>query len=402
MPKPSPKAQRSLLRWAAGVTLVVTILFGAGNAVMFLHTQVQLIRAQWLCERALSNRDWPGLELAAQRLLDLNASNGDAWLYLAQAFEERDNPLRAAAALSKVPPSHPQVADALRRQVDLDLGSANRPLEAEVALERLLELEPKNPEVHQQLIGFYARTFQQTRLCQQIRDSIASGHEPVEAYLYLAAADGWLVWESLPIYERWIQGHPNCPIFATAHALCLAHQHPIVARSSREIRTTLNRFADNLEVLAYHIEQSMTDGDVARVSELLDQAPLLSRKDHRFWRYAGWLHHQRGQPEEAESMYHQSLEIHPLSWKTRRCLAELLTDQGRHDEIPQVQPLADQGKNLEQEISRQRELNPPPILLIEQIAAYAAACHDSLVIAGIARHLPKITPRISGTSQTEQ
>jgi tetratricopeptide (TPR) repeat protein len=401
-PTGTPKVRRRLLRWTTGLLFVVAALLTLGNIATLLREQSRWHNARADCQRAETARDWPSLEEAARVWLELDSANGDAWLFLARASEELGKPLRAASALSCVPDSHPRISDALRRQVELDLGVANRPLEAESALHRLLHHEPNDPQVHQGLIDFYARTFQKTRLVQQIRDSMASRCEPIESYLYLATADAWWVRESLPVYQRWIGGHPDCPIFTTAHALCLAHQDPITAGNPQRLADALDRFGDNAELLAYHIEQSLAAGDSVRVGRLLDQAPRLTRSDYRFWRYAAWYQYQQGLWEEAENAFRQSLELNPLSWKTRRCLADFLTDQERHDEARRERQLADEGAALEREVLKQSVRESPSIELLEQIAAYAATCEDFQVVDGISRHLPTATPLVSKSSQDRE
>jgi tetratricopeptide (TPR) repeat protein len=394
----SPR-KRGAIGWTVLLLMGTAAALGLKQAGNYVFQAYHQTVARHRCEASLAANDWKALEMSAEEWLDWDSFNGDAWLYLARAADELGMPMRAATALSKVPETHARVIPALRRQVELELGPANRPLSAEVALQRLLRCDPGNPAVHRQWIGFLAQTYQQTRLVQQIHESIAEQCEPPEAYIYLLAADDRMGLETLAHYERWNQGHPNCPIFLTARALCHANENPDDEETSGTLQTLLKRFGDNVEILAHHIEQSIVGEDVGQVAQLLDQAPPLSRIDHRFWRYAAWLHLQKGEPDEAEQAFHHAIQLHPLSWKTRKLFAEFLASTDRDDQSQRERQLAERGDLLSRTVRESVFMVPPSSQLLEQIADYAADCDDQRVVAGIQRHLIGSSPRFPELSQ---
>ena len=379
---------------AAGV--LVALVVGLGTAAWWNNDSTR-------CASAVAAKDWSALDRAATDWLNREPTNGDAWLYLAQAAERQGDEAKVVACLSKVPHTHPRAAEALERQIELALGPLNRPLDASLALERLLELRPEDPEVHERLIRFYAQTYQRLRLLQQVRESIAAGAESRAAYLHLITADErWLPLQR-EIYEQWRDAHPDCPVFVAAHALCQAEGPPVADSPSdyahpsdystaspgdADLEELWRRFPDQLELLAEQFERSIARDDIDRVRSLMDIAPGRARQDDRFWRYAAWCFDRSGDPAQAEAACRRALEINPLSWKARAQLAEMLSHRDAPPrDVEELHQLAEIGQSLDRDVRRILNVEAPAQELLLRLADYASACGDDLVARGLARHL---------------
>lgn len=387
----------------AGARLVralIVLIVGAGGFAG-LWGYFRQTSAEAVCEKAVRARDWECLKLTATNWLEVSPRNGDAWMYLALAAEKQGDLPWAAAALGRVPQSHPRFVAALHQRLALTSGALNRPLEAAETLERLLSADPRNPEVHQQAITFYSNTFQHARLVEQIRSSVSLQCERPEAYLYLAGADEVRSSGRATLHERWVRAHPDCPLFAAAKTLSLMCERPLESRGvdfsianpgvapaiEARLEAASARLPDNPELLALRIERAIAGNDVRQVCQLLDRAPVRTREDDRFWRYAAWRYAALGESKEAESAWRRALELNPLSWKTRRMLATFLRDAGSVDEANALEQTAIEGEAIHALVAEIEDPDTPPTPLLRRFADYAAACHDDLVAAGIARHL---------------
>lgn len=399
----SSDGQSAPVRRRRGQLLVCRVAVGLAIAAgLVLAVREMLLRndEDTVCQRALEARDWERLHQSARRWLDRSPRNGDAWMYLALAAENRGDMDWAATAFSRVPDSHPRVADALHKHLALTSGPMNRPLEAAETLERLLVVDPQNPEVHRRAIAFFAQTFQHARLMEQIRSSIRLKCEPPEAYVYLAGADGDRVPEGAHFHDKWVKTYPDCPLFAVAQTLtsvCRHHSeqhseargaplHGVDSGTVPRPEAILNRFPDNSELLALFIERSIAAGDVRDVGRLMDRAPRRTRDDDRFWRYAAWHYAAINEPGEAEAACRHALELQPMSWKSRRLQAALLRSAGRAEEAATHQRLADEGEAIDALVTQIEVSSDPSPDLLSRIAAYASACDDHLVARGIERH----------------
>lgn len=115
------------------------------------------------------------------------------------------------------------------------------------------------------------------------------------------------------------------------------------------INRLLDKYPHNLEVLAFHLDFEIYNGDEEKVWNLLQRCPPDGENDPRFWRYRGWYLASQGQYEDAEKALRKSLELHPPDWITWLNLANVLRRQ-EHSEAAEAAEISLAGKDLKREL----------------------------------------------------
>ena len=342
------------------------------------------------CRESLKSKRWDELEQLTADWCRWDANHAVAWVLAAQAAQGNRNWRRAAECLGHLPDSDPRTVPALVERMRLLFEELNQPLEAVATCERLLRIEPRASRAHSRLIFFYAMSLQRQELVRCIRRAIDVRSEPPEAYVYLFGAD-WLVFSNaLAINTHWLESCPDYEPFLVARALHLAtmvpsqqeqaaNSHASQAGDLTLLNEYLQRFPDNLEVLAFHLKRTAEAGDTAGLAPLLTRAPAAAESDNRFWRYKGLYHLERTETAEAREAFGRGLATQPYDWRARHELANALRLLERPAEAERQSRLALAGKEIEQQITKLQNVAEASEELLEKIAAYAAASGDRQV-----------------------
>lgn len=381
--------RRSL--WTLFSILVLLVVWGGYR--LWVYSQVDGYAAA--CERAQRQQAWPALQENAAAWARWQPGNAQPWRYAAEAARRQGQASRAADYLKQVPAEATDAVAAMLDLSDLQFNDLNRPLEAEATCRKILRREPAHAEAHRRLVFFYAMTLQRTKLIQQARAAIRLDCAGPEIYVYLMGAD-WLNFSNAQqLNEFWLQADPENADFLVARVIHFLGSEgviddPVGAESSvkpfpatarqeamlRDLKSYLKRFPQQLEVLAYFLQQGCKGGDRAEVARLLGQAPPAAAEDNRFWRFKGWLHASQGEFADAEAAYQRALQLHPFDWHSQHELASVLRRLQRHDQVTKWQQLAVEGKEIRKQIFQLRNVQSAPKILLQRIAKYARECGD--------------------------
>lgn len=361
---------------------LATVLVGAWPAYRWWHTH-RTEQFKTACKQALADKDWKAAETIATRWLAWDSANSDAWVLLADASVQLGDAERAAKCLGKVDDSYHGALQALVVRGDILFGDLNRVHEAVETWKRMLRINSLADVARQRLIYFYAMTFQRQKMLKHIRTAMQLHCEPPEAYAYYILAYEVNFSDGLSLLTKWRANAPNDETLEVAQAIYLAKHAPddssgvaatsLVAPGDLSgINECLQKYPTNLEVLAFHIDKAIFDGDEDRVLELLGRCPKEAEEDPRFWRFRGWYLAQQGRYQEAEQAVRKALQLHPVEWRARWLLASVLRRLGRSAEAEQTSRVALMGKELRRtlfELPNARALNHD---LISRIRAYLA------------------------------
>lgn len=370
------------------------------------------------CQRALLTRRWDRLEELGTKWTTAEPQNGEAWVFLAEAFNGREDFQRALECLKKVPDSATQMESALMAQMDLQFGPLNRPRDGAVTAERIIQLDPQSLVAQQRLIFFLTMTLQRDRLNKQIRQAIEAGTEPRESYVYLFFLDSLFFANGAELNGQWLLGEPDSELFEVGEAIFIAETlDASVSMDDREtaqaaqraqsrkvavLKELLQKYPHNAELLAYQLRECVLTGNVPRAVELLAQATVEAELDNRFWRFKGWIHSQRNESTEAEAAYRQALKLHPLDSGTRHLLAELLQRQQRTEEVERLRSLVSQANEIRRAIHRAPSARQIPQDVLGKLADYAADCGDKLVATVLKKRIQQARGNAQVRNETHQ
>ncbi len=399
-----PRMLRVRVWWILAVALVAIGSVAASSA---LKRKVVASFAE-TCRQAHEARDWPALEPAAQRWLAWEPGKAEPLLYLAEATFETAQYDRAAEALGQMPDGDPRTPKALLERSSLLFDVLNRPIEAAQTLERAIRLDPRHVEARRRLVFFYAFTLQRRKMVEAAYDAIQYDCDLPETYVYVISRDWMSFANGYDQNTKWMQSNPQEELFLVARAI-----YRITARGldsvddpredgprapdgtpyHRQVAAEyLERFPQNLEILAYHLERGVTTGDIDQVERLLARAPKASADDNRFWRCRGWLHAARDRLEEAEACYRKALEINRYDWLTRHQLAGVLRRLKRFDEVQTLERVSKEGKDLRRDILQLENVAKVPAEILARMAQHAANCGDLLVADKLAQRIAQWSP----------
>ncbi len=346
------------------------------------------------CVAATKEEQWERLGLIAMKWREWDPSSNDANVYLAESEFQAGRLDEAARLLGMITDDYHGAISALSFRGEILYGDLHRPYEAEETWQRMLTIDPRNTHAHQRLILFYALSLQRHKMVEQIQEALRRRCEPPESYAYLILANALGFTEGISHVRNWRTNHPDDETLEVAEALYKANQpvNPSVVEAYEEshfmtgdqsaINACLDKYPQNVEVLAFHIERHIYFGRADEVVGLLNSAPAAALDDARFWRYRGWLLEQTQEHAKAVEALEKSLAIDPFGWRSRWELASLLRLLGRTADAEQVQVLALEGKVLQEELYRTdgRALTWGQV---EQIRSYISKVGEPQVLAAL-------------------
>jgi len=354
------QSARTMRLFPAAMLLTLTaIAIGALPTYSWWHNR-QTAQFKEACVRAVQDKAWERLDAVAARWVEWDPSSNDGWVYFAEAAAQLGEAEAAVKALGHVRDDYHGVLKALAIRGEVLFADLNRPYEAVATWERMLRINPRADVARQRLIYFYSMTLRRLEMLAHIRKAMELECEPPESYAYYLLANELNFSDGLGMVRKWRQTYPDDEALEVAEAIYTAKDSS--TRSEREfgqsliargdltpINRLLEKYPKNLEVLAFHLDYAIYDGDEAKVLELLGRCPPEAEGDARFWRYRAWYLASQGSFEEAEKAVRKSLELHPVDWQTWLLLSNIL----RRLEDPQAAEAAEIsviGKNLKREL----------------------------------------------------
>lgn len=171
------------------------------------------------CVRAVEEKSWEQLEAIALRWTEWEPSNGDGWVYLAEASVQLGEVERAADALGRVSNSYHGALEALALRGELLFADLNRPLEAVETWQRMLAINARADVARQRLIYFYSMSLQRAKMLEHIRKAMDLECEPPESYAYFLLANELNFSDGLSVVAKWRETYPNEEALEVAHAI---------------------------------------------------------------------------------------------------------------------------------------------------------------------------------------
>ncbi len=148
---------------------------------------------------------------------------------------------------------------------------------------------------------------------------------------------------------------------------------------ARLLSDLLKRFPHNVELLSYHIEQSLLAGETDRAIQLLSQAPAEIDTDNRFWRYKGQIHETQQEIAEAEGAYRRALEINRLDWATMNRMTTIERLRGRYPNVERLQKLVRQADLLREQVRKYPTAEQVGLEWLRSLAKFSQVAGDEFV-----------------------
>lgn len=363
-----------------GLLAVAAIALAAGFAGYHWWEGWQQTRLRAGCIKAQRSHRWEELEQLSEEWCRRQPQSADALIFRADAAQQLGSFKSAAEFLTAVPATDPKSLVATIALAELQFGPLDQPLEGEKTCERILAQEPKVTTAHRLLIRFYAATLQREKLIRQIRAAIAVSRESPTDYVYLFLIDSMRVGDASELNLRWLHAYPQNELFEVAAVLQLPE--PMAGNGAededkyRQVAEILERFPDNIELLAYTIDVAVRHGDAKQVVKLLKRIQSSEVNDARFWRAKGWLHLSRGELEKARDALEQALRLSPLDWNARSWLADVERGERNLVTADKLQSQVKLAHKLRTELITIDETGDVPRSALKELQRYAAECGD--------------------------
>ena len=396
-PAESPRAAPPRRRSRAGVLLCAGLILLLGAASVpgygwWIERRTDQFKTG--CIAATKEQQWERLGLIATKWLAWDPRSNDAHVYLAESEFQAGRLQEAADLLGNVTDDYHGAVAALIFRGEMLYDDLHLPYEAEQTWQRILTIDPGNTHAHQRLVHFYALSLQRSRMVDQIRRSLQRRCEAPEAYAYLLSVNSLGFTQGLTHVRNWRQSYPEDETLEVAEAVYLAKygENPNILAEYEEshffsgdqsaIDACLQKYPQNMEVLAYHIEKRIYFDRADEVVALLKAAPAAAAEDSRFWRFRSWLLQQTGDVDQAIAALERSIELDRFGWRSRWELASTLRAHRRVAESRAVQELAMQGKLLQDALFKTdgRALTWG---LVEDMRAYIKEVGDAEVLAAL-------------------
>ncbi len=312
------------------------------------------------CRKLSAQEHWDDLAVAAERWSQLEPNKAEPWLFAAEAAEGQKEWKQLVESLSRVPANDRRAIAAWLRKATVEFEFLNRPWDGSRSCDRVLELDPRVLIAHKQSIFFHAMTLQRAELMRRIRQAIRARRESPESYVFLISAS-WLYSGSLYRHNtHWLEADPNNETFRVAQALQIyaseAKQDLEVAAEFEHIlpaEELLAQYPRNLELVAFFLKQSISEGNRERVVELLNQlSPEVSQNDPRCWCARAWLQELDGDLAAAENSLRNANALDPYWWQVHYQLHDLLRRMNRPDESAHYLKIYDVSHDLAIQITR--------------------------------------------------
>ncbi len=353
---------------------------------------------QGALQKAERTGDWKVAEQVAGQLTLILPDDPWSWYALGQARERNQDFSGAAFALEHVAVEGPRGVDAALALMKLRLRYLNQPLESMKTASQLLQLDPKLSDPRRTRIYFYGMTLQRSWLLQDIYAAIEYRADLPEHYLTLVSLEELSFSDGDQVTEAWLQSAPQDPELKVAHLVQVARiakarfltapsesLRLAMVESLEQVRQMLTEVPGSTCLLDVLLQDALENGNLDAAEKLLSDVSDSSLQDPMIWYWLGAFHRQAGDQAEAERALQQALQIHPLGWKARAELAQVLRATGRIEQAATQQALAAEGIRLTAEIRRLAHVSDASREFLLEIAEYAVECEDWQAANGIFR-----------------
>ena len=401
-----PKRHRSKI-----AALLAIIAFAV--LATLLVRQFQLFQFATLAQSARETQDWDQVAAVTNLWLDRDPESSMAILYAAEAAQHRGSFEQAATLYSRIPATAPAATHAKVQQALLHLGPLNRPVIGEATLEQATRINPQSIEAQRELLRHYGITAQRAKAFTQAREAVENGSDSPATYIYLISLDSIVFSNGKDTNARWLQSGENNELFEVAmlindaravglgessDALVDTNQRRAeLAQQEATLLAALEKYPENLELLAILLNTYSDRGDIERVTQLLSQVPASAANDARFFRYKGWLHRMRDEFAAAEDAFRQAIAKDRYDWKSQTQLAEVQRLQHRTDEAEIALKTASIGTQLRKSILGLSNIETVPMDVLEQLHRYAASTGDDTVANQLAIRMDQIRNSATAT-----
>jgi len=306
------------------------------------------------CREFSAAKNWESLARASQTWSEVEPQKADPWLFRAEAAEAVKDWENVVRFLDRIPRTDSRMPAALVRKAVAEFEVLNRPWDGVRTCDELLEIEPRVLIAHKQTIFFFAMTLQRKEMVRRIRQAIHVRRESPESYVYLISAS-WLYSGSLYRHNnKWLESDPDSELFQVGRAMQVYAsqaktdlEHKAEFEHIPEPEALLERYPHNLELVAWFLNRSISEGDLDRVRELLLAVPSdIADGDARFWRARAWCEDADGDFDQAEASLRQAFELDPYWWQIHFQLHDLFRRLGRLDESAHFFKLYQTSKGL--------------------------------------------------------
>ncbi len=380
---------------------ILWLILGAGVVVAAKPTydwwharQSQYYREA--CETSATAESWTHLEAIASQWVEWDAEASEGWIHLADALLKQNELQGVADALAHVDNSYPGVLGILEVRGDFLFSDLNQPYAAEENWRRMLDINDRADVARQRLIYFYAITMQRERMREEILRAMEAKSDPLESYAYLLLAYEVTFSDGLSLTRKWRESYPEDETLEVAAAVYLAKFAPdntiyvlgissVAEGDETEVTRLFDTYPQNLEILAFHLEKAVFEGNEPRVVEILGMCPPSAELDCRFWRGRGWLLSAQGRHEDAAQALQKCVELNPLDWRGRLLLSGALRQLGRNEEASRESDLQLIGKELQEELFTRPNARSIDLELAQRIYHYTLQTGPAIVPESLAR-----------------
>ncbi|MBL8810432.1 MAG: hypothetical protein JNM43_09680 [Planctomycetaceae bacterium] len=336
------------------------------------------------CKSCVRDEDWESLRSAAERWSELEPTDANAWLNLADALQKLGEPQKSVEALLKVPKTDRKVRPAYLLASEMQMREARQPLQGIATLETLRDIDPDAEIVRRQLISLYALTLQRQKMIREIYSAFQYRAEPKEAYVYLMLSDHLSFTNGFQLNTQWLSAAPDSELFAVARLVQLSDtlqrlekQDEDTEEQKKSVQEQMaslrQKYSKNRALLVTELERLVLEQNIDAVGELLNDSTDDS-DDSLMMRYRGWHCLMTEDYAKAEGHYRASIKLMPLDWRTWHELADVLRNLKRLDEAENAAKIAVMGKELRKICLSLPDASQAPEELLLQILNYATAC----------------------------
>ncbi|MBC7968011.1 MAG: hypothetical protein H7Z17_19045 [Fuerstia sp.] len=383
--------------------LIVAVVLAAALSFVWGWRQSQLDKFRAACQSAANAKDWTRLELLGREWSRKAPDEPLAWYWLGESLQAQRRYLDSVNAFTQIPIDGPRGIDAANARMQLLFHALDRPRDALVIADKLLEIDPRLPDPRRNRIYFFAMTRQRSRVLPDIREAIVHRADLPDHYIYLLNVEDMTFRDGDIVTQKWLRQNPDDHEIRIAnlfHRARNARASLIVAptpereaehkRLQAEVAENLSRFPMELSLLEFTMTIAMDRGDMDAIGDLLASAPESAGEDLAFWLWRGRYAIHTKDFEDAEKSLLRVIELAPLAWQARNDLAQVHRFTNRPESAGSFQKLAVEGARLAEVVRLKAHIRDVSSATLTEIGKYASDCGDWQVADGVyRRNLPK-------------